>query len=42
VRNPLLLLPLLHWSLFHRRLRLPLQMQISRSIVACDVNQCRT
>jgi hypothetical protein len=29
VRSPLLQLPLLHWSLFHRRLRLPLQMQVS-------------
>jgi hypothetical protein len=31
VRNLLLQLPLLHWSLFHRQLRLPLQMQVSRS-----------
>jgi hypothetical protein len=34
VRNLLLQLPLLHWSLFHRRLRLPLQMEVSTSHTA--------
>jgi len=29
VRRPPLLLPPLRWSHFHKRLRLPLQMQVS-------------
>jgi hypothetical protein len=34
VRSPLLLLLQQHWSLFHRRLRLPLQMEVSTSHTA--------